>query len=161
VPLGVVRDQPGVTPDVLAELVEVTAELPHLGRRVIEQVERVVEILDPLQRSGHVPVPEEPANALQRRDDRGCHGVERPLQPARHLLEHGEAHGDVEVVEDVLGVRPHVELEIPDALAAVGQEGDFLVHRDPLGDQQLMQPAPSAASWPPLLRRSDHPSADG
>ena len=55
------------------------------------------------------------------------------------LSQHGEPHGDVEPVEHVLGTGGHVRGQVPDRVAAIGQERDVLVHLQSLFAQNLMQ----------------------
>jgi hypothetical protein len=49
-----------------------------------------------------------------------------------HLPEDGEAHGDVEPVDQVLGLRAEVEGQFADVVAAVSEERDLLVRLHPL-----------------------------
>src|SRR3546814_5839103 len=72
------------------------------------------------------------------------------LQSARDLLHDRHPHGDVEIVEDMLGVRPHVPLKIADVPATIGHEGDLAVHPDALLQQQFMK----ATTRPVVM--SDH-----
>src|SRR3546814_1892667 len=71
-------------------------------------------------------------------------------QSARDLLHDRHPHGDVEIVEDMLGVRPHVPLKIADVPATIGHEGDLTVHPDALLQQQFMK----ATTRPVVM--SDH-----
>src|SRR5664280_289445 len=57
----------------------------------------------------------------------------------RHVGHDGEAHGDVEPVEQVLGVGVEVQRQVADVVAAVGEEGDGLVGLHALGDEQVEQ----------------------
>ena len=57
------------------------------------------------------------------------------------LAQHGQSHGDVEPVEIILGTGRNPVQEAADAVAAVGQEGEALVHPQVLGAQHLEQPA--------------------
>src|SRR3546814_5104421 len=72
------------------------------------------------------------------------------LQSAHYLLHDRHPHGDVEIVEDMLGVRPHVPLKIADVPATIGHEGDLTVHPDALLQQQFMK----ATTRPVVM--SDH-----
>jgi Phage integrase family len=68
--------------------------------------------------------------------DRGQGGARQALG---HLGKHGEAHGDVEPVDQVLGVGVQVSGQVPDVVGAVGEEGDGLVGGHALGGQHLEQ----------------------
>ena len=48
------------------------------------------------------------------------------------LVEDGEAHRDVVPVEDMLGFRAHVELQVAHGVAAIGEKRDLLVELHPL-----------------------------
>src|SRR5664280_3074415 len=56
-----------------------------------------------------------------------------------HVGHDGEAHGDVEPVEQVLGVGVEVQRQVAYVVAAVGEEGDGLVGLHALGDEQVEQ----------------------
>ncbi len=83
-------------------------------------------------------MPEEPLEALElaRRLGPG-----RTFQAPGHLVHHGQAHGDVEPVDQVLGLGVQVEGKLPDVGAAVGEEGDLLVGLHALGLEELEKPA--------------------
>jgi hypothetical protein len=51
----------------------------------------------------------------------GCwgRGAETRRQATSHLLQYGDAHGDMEIVENVFGVGAHVPLEIAQIAGAV------------------------------------------
>src|SRR4051794_33503883 len=57
------------------------------------------------------------------------------------LAQHGQSHGDVEPVEVILGTGRDPIQEAADAVAAIGQEGQALVHPQILAVQHLEQPA--------------------
>jgi hypothetical protein len=59
----------------------------------------------------------------------------------RHLLEHCNTQGDMEIVENKICVGMYVELEVADAVATIGDERHLLVHGEGLADQQFVQPA--------------------
>ena len=61
-------------------------------------------------------------------------------QALGHVGHDGDAHGEVEPVEQVLGLRVEVAGQVADVLAAVGEEGDLLVGLHPLGFQDFEQP---------------------
>jgi hypothetical protein len=63
----------------------------------------------------------------------------RGREGAGHLAQDGQAHGDVEPVDVVLGLGVEVAGDVADVLAAVGEEHDLLVVLHPLGAQQLVQ----------------------
>ena len=62
---------------------------------------------------------------------RGC--------PFNYARPNGEPHGEMEPVENVLGARRHVRRQVPDRVAAIGQERDVLIHLQALFAQDLMQ----------------------
>ena len=61
-------------------------------------------------------------------------------RPFGELGQHGEAHRDVEPVQQVFGLRVQVEREVAHVVGAVGEEGDLLVGLHALGGEQLEQP---------------------
>src|SRR3546814_16780357 len=85
------------------------------------------------------------------------------------MLHDRHPQGDLEIVEDMLGVRPHVPLKIADVPATIGHEGDLTVHPDALLQQQFMkattrpvvmsdheaEPASCLANFAFLARRSE------
>ena len=56
------------------------------------------------------------------------------------LSQHGEPHGEMEPVENVLGAGRHVRRQVPDRVAAIGQGRDVLVHLQSLFAQHLAEP---------------------
>ena len=59
----------------------------------------------------------------------------------RVLTQYGQAHGDVNPIQHVLGFRGHQLRQGPHLLAAIGQEGDILVCLQSLAFQKLEQAA--------------------
>ena len=68
-------------------------------------------------------------------------------QPSDVLAHDGDAHGDMEPVQQVLGGWGHVSRHVPDRIAAIGQEGDRLVFLPSLVLQDLVQPP----LWPAVV----------
>ena len=58
-------------------------------------------------------------------------------QALGELGQHGEAHRDVEPVQQVFGLWVEVEREVAHVVGAVGAEGDLLVGLHALGGEQL------------------------
>jgi hypothetical protein len=56
------------------------------------------------------------------------------------LAQHRDAHGYVEPVQQVFSYRAQVELEIAHVVATVREEGDGLIHLQPLRLKQFGQP---------------------
>src|SRR3546814_10178090 len=92
-----------------------------------------------LESTAPVAVPEEVPNSLESGDGHVFIRLGWGRQSARDLLHDRHPHGDVEIVEDMLGVRPHVPLKIADVPATIGHEGDLTVHPDALLQQQFMK----------------------
>src|SRR3546814_3119273 len=84
-------------------------------------------------------LPEEVPNSLESGDGHVFIRLGWGRQSARDLLHDRHPHGVVEIVEDMLGVRPHVSLKIADVPATIGHEGDLTVHPDALLQQQFMK----------------------
>src|SRR5450759_4778216 len=81
-------------------------------------------------------------------------------QALGHVGHHGDPHGDVEPVEQVLGLRVQHPRQVADVLAAVGEERDLLIRRHAVSGEHLEQP--TAAPVPPLVTSSGalcHPRA--
>jgi hypothetical protein len=55
------------------------------------------------------------------------------------LLHDGQAHRQMKPVQQVLGLRVQVQLEVPHRVAPIGQERDLLIHLMPLRLQDLEQ----------------------
>ena len=70
------------------------------------------------------------------------------------LVEDGEAHCHVVPVEDMLGLWAHVELEITDRVAAIGEKRDLLVQLHPLGLEHRIEP-----TFGLLIQRLHEPKA--
>ena len=65
-------------------------------------------------------------------------GTRRPLGQLHH---HGDAHREVEPVQQMLGLRIEIAGQVADVFAAVGEEGDLLVGLHPLGGKHFEQSA--------------------
>ena len=91
-----------------------------------------------------IAVPQVPLDAFQFPLDRVRFLVVMVGQSPGALSEHGEPHGQMEPVENVLGTGGHIRRQVPDRVAAVGQERDVLIHLQALFAQHLMQ----APLWP-------------
>ena len=111
---------------------------------VFQVVEVVGETVNAGQRLAVIAVPQVPLDAFQFPLDRVRFLVVMVSQSLGVLPEHGEPHGQMEPVEDVLGTGGHVRRQVPDCVAAVGQERDVLIHLQALLAQHLMQ----ASLWP-------------
>src|SRR5450759_3534276 len=61
-------------------------------------------------------------------------------QALGHVGHHGDPHGDVEPVEQVLGLRVQHPRQVADVLAAVGAERDLLIRRQAVTGEHLEQP---------------------
>ncbi|MER9594094.1 hypothetical protein [Mesorhizobium sp. M0244] len=138
VPLGVIRNEIGVVADVAAELLQISPQLAYLWWWVADQIEAIAESLNQLKRSADVAVPQIVPHAFEGRDSRRRCGAERRWQAAGHLLERCNAHGDGEIVENMLLIGAHVILKVSQIAGAIRHEGHFLVHRDALTDQKLV-----------------------
>ena len=62
-------------------------------------------------------------------------------QALGQLHHHGDAHRDVEPVQQVLGLRVEVAGQVADVFAAVDEEGDPLIGLHPLVGKHFEQPA--------------------
>jgi len=62
------------------------------------------------------------------------------VQPLGVLAHDGDPGGDMEPVEQMLGLRIEVERQVAYVVPAVGEEGNLLVHLHPLGAQYLEEP---------------------
>src|SRR3546814_5660370 len=85
---------------------------------------RSLDVADEVESTAPVAVPEEVPNSLESGDGHVFIRLGWGRQSARDLLHDRHPHGDVEIVEDMLGVRPHVPLKIADVPATIGHEGD-------------------------------------
>src|SRR3546814_16051944 len=84
-------------------------------------------------------LPEEVPNSLESGDGHVFIRLGWGRQSARDLLHDRHPHGDVEIVEDMLGVRPHVPWKLADVPATMGHEGDLPVHADDSPQMQFMK----------------------
>src|SRR5712692_1865145 len=65
----------------------------------------------------------------------------RGRQPFGGLGQGGQSHRNMEPVEQMIGLRAEVELEIPDRLAPIGEKLDLLVHLQALGLKKVEEAA--------------------
>ena len=92
-------------------------------------------------------MPEKPFEAFELLGDRGPHLVRHLLIPGGlwqafgGLLHHGQAHRDMEPIEQMLGLGIEVELEVAHGVAAIGEKGDLLVELVALRLEHLEEPA--------------------
>jgi hypothetical protein len=78
-------------------------------------------------------MPEKPFETVQFLGDRGTDLLRHLLVPGRlwqafgRLLHHGQAHGDMTPIEQMLGLGIEVELEVAHGIATIGEKRDLLV----------------------------------
>ncbi|RWD60319.1 MAG: hypothetical protein EOS60_34110 [Mesorhizobium sp.] len=155
-PFAVIRNELGVVADVAAKFLEIPAQLAYFRWWVADQIEAVTEILNQLKRPSYVAMPQIAPHAFEHRDGRRHRGVERWWQATGHLLEHRDAHGDVEIVENVLRIGTHVILEIAQIAGAIRHEGHLLVHRNALIDEKRVKAALRFFVMPRYKAKSPH-----
>ncbi len=90
-------------------------------------IQLVVILAEQVERAKDVLVPQQPFEALEISRQR----VERQRWRGRpqffpQLVQHGQAHRDVEPVQEMLGLRAEIQLQVTYVLAAVGEKRDCL-----------------------------------
>src|SRR6266508_1109315 len=99
-------------------------------------------IREQLERAKDVAMPQAPFDAIQIGGDPVKWECQRSRpQCLPELLEDRQAQRHMEPVQHLLSLWTELELEITHIVAAIGEEGDGLVHRQPLAVQDLDQPA--------------------
>ena len=146
-PLGIVGDYAGVALDV---------DLKFFGRFTQCLDTRVVglnafqvhdQLLDHTMAVMDVTVPQV-ALDLAQETVCGSSFIRIVMAQSLDVLAHdGDAHGDVEPVEEMLGCRCHVLCHVPHRIAAISQEGDSLVFLPSLLFQDLVQ----TPLWPAVV----------
>jgi hypothetical protein len=63
--------------------------------------------------------------------------TDRLWQPFGRLLEDGPAHGYMELIQQMLCLGTEIQLEVAHGLATVREEGELLIHLEPLGLEYL------------------------
>ena len=86
-------------------------------------------------------MPQPPLDPLQPILQGGCFDGIVVGQALGVLPEHGQPHGNVEPVQVMLAAGRQVAHERANAVAAVGQHRDRLIHWQPLAPQHLAEPA--------------------
>src|SRR6266568_9558366 len=137
---AIIWDPRAIGPNVAAELSDHLEQLLLLDARLLGVVEVDLKIVDRLQRTEDVAMPEEPLQPGQLLQRLG--GQFRMLartEALDHLAHDRQPHRDVKPIDEMLGPRVQVERQVAYVLPAVRQEGDLLVHLHALGLQHLEQ----------------------
>ena len=123
--------------DVGGELARGGDELAQIRIVRFETEEVSLEVLDHFLGAGRVSVPQFPFNSLKLFCQSAA-GLLVILGDAFcKLAEHGNSHGDVKPVENVLAARADPFGERPDLLTAVGKKSDVLIGLHSLAFQHI------------------------
>jgi len=114
------------------------AACPHL---LVHVFQLPLDLLDHLERPEDVAVPEVPRDPFQLVVQFRQVVIRRNRDQFLELLsQHRDAHREVKPVEPLLSQRAQIQLEVTYVVATVGEEGDRLIHLEPLRLEQFGQP---------------------
>jgi len=141
IPFAVIDETGRVRGNIGGELTSGSEKFAQIRIARFETEEVDLKVLDHFLGAGRVSMPEFPFNSLKLLCQSSAGFLVVLRDTFCKLAEHGDAHGDMEPVENMFAARANPFGERPDFLAAVGQESDVLIGLHPLAFQHIEKAA--------------------